>query len=125
MALILIIQEDVDISALMKRVLDEQGHETLVVKADEGRQRWLEEKPWDRVIVCGGKYGEKVQRRLFSLKEAGVDGASIILAVGRQAVDEIQRLFGDQVRGVISTPPDTENLRKLLAFSSVTPGKPS
>ncbi len=120
MALVLIVEEDRDFSALVERVITRQGHEVVTFADVQEALRWLEHNIPDVAIISAGKHGEKARELVPKLSSAGVETSSLILSTGIGSISHVQRDFCDKVRSVIPKGSALEELERLV--SSVSPG---
>jgi len=115
MALVLVIDEDIDFSALVKRVITRQGHEVATFVETKDAIQWLEEHLPDVAIIGAGKYGEKARDLVSKLNSAGITKSRLILSTGIGSVSDVQREFRDRVRSVIPKGSSLDELERLVS----------
>ena len=117
MALLLIIDEERDTCALMKRVLIRDGYTVATFTRSGDALKWLEDHSPDLSIVSAGKHGEKAKELLGLLKEPGVEETDIVLSAGVGSLAGVRKAFAGVVRDVLVKPADLENLEAMVRVS--------
>ncbi len=114
MALVLLIDEDSDFSALVERVIRRQGHRVANFASTERALEWVKENNPDLAIISAGKHGERAKELLPKLDSAGLKASSLILSTGISSASEVKRLFSDRVRMVLPKGSDLEEVERLV-----------
>ncbi|MFH1489925.1 MAG: hypothetical protein ABII06_13565 [Pseudomonadota bacterium] len=119
MALLLIIDEDIDYCSLLKRWLTRQGHQVMTCTREKEALAWLQNQRPDFVVVSAGKHGERAEKIVSMLKAAGIGGEKILLRAGETSLEAVKRAFAGSVREVLPANSEFGFLESL-----VSPGVP-
>jgi len=114
MALLLVIDEDIDYCSLLKRWLTRQGHDVMTSTREKDALAWLENHNPDFVIVSAGKHGERAERMVSTLHRVGIKGEKILLRAGETSLETVKKAFAGSVRGILPAGPEFGFLESLV-----------
>ncbi len=115
--MILVIEDQEDARALMRRLLVRLGHTVVCLENESEAKRWLSLNKPDLVIVAGGRHGELAARRIEAVKGCSIGAQKILLGVRGDALESVTRRFAGEVREVFDSAQSLAAMEAMVLRS--------